>query len=338
MITIIPLKKKVFSINSYLTLEKEYEQKQASSLYEKEQNIQKSYELDPKIKDIDDKIRELGIKSFRLSLEKDNKTEVDKILKELDSLKKKKEQLIKSLNICVEPKYECNICHDEGYITKNNVTTMCSCMKQKLIDMRYNQFNTFNLSNEKFENFNYDLFSDRPAPEKYGTKTSPRDNMKKIVSLSKKFIKNYDKDETNNLLFTGSTGVGKTFLSGCIANEFLKEGRTVIYQTAPLLLDIIFENKYGSKSLRARELYESLYSVDLLIIDDLGTENYSNAKYTELFSLINARLLNPKTKTIISSNLDLEKLNKAYDDRLFSRFVGKYDICKFYGDDIRLSF
>ena len=73
-----------------------------------------------------------------------------------------------------------------------------------------------------------------------------------------------------------------------------------------------------------------------LLLTIYGTENASNAKFAELFSIINTRLLNPNTKTIISSNFDLDKLNKIYDDRLISRFIGKYNICKFYGDDIRL--
>ena len=210
-------------------------------------------------------------------------------------------------------------------------------MKQKLIDMQYNRYSTFNLKNDSFDSFDETLYADTPDAKKYGAKVSPRENIKKIVALSKQFIDKYDDPDTKNLLFTGTTGVGKTFLSGCIANEFLARGRTVIYQTAPLLFDTIFEYKYGSKDSKAKELYDNLYNVDLLIIDDLGAESPSDAKFAELFNLINGRLLNTKTKTIISSNLDLEKLNKAYDDRLFSRFVGNYTICKFFGDDIRLS-
>ena len=76
--------------------------------------------------------------------------------------------------------------------------------------------------------------------------------------------------------------------------------------------------------------------MNLLIIDDLGTENLTAAKLTELFTILNTRLLNPKTKTIISSNLDLEDIKRIYDERILSRIIGNYCICKFFGDDIRL--
>ena len=101
-------------------------------------------------------------------------------------------------------------------------------------------------------------------------------------------------------------------------------------------MDSIFEFKYGNKSKISKELYENLFDVDLLIIDDLGTESQSSAKFAELFSIINSRMLNPKTKTIISTNLNLNQLSKLYDDRIISRLIGQYNICKFYGDDIRL--
>ena len=127
----------------------------------------------------------------------------------------------------------------------------------------------------------------------------------------------------------------KHFYHGCIANEFLKNNKTVIYQTTPILLDTVFEYKFDTKNQKNRELYNNLFTVDLLIIDDLGTEKQSEAKFTEIFNIINSRLLNPNTQTIISTNLDIDKLNQVYDTRIFSRLVGKYKICKFYGDDIR---
>ena len=320
-----------------MMVEREYDLKKTISQKEKEQNIKDCYKKEPDLKSIDDKIKELGIKSIKLAISPNNKNEVDKILKEINELKEKREALISRTNLSIEPKFECPICHDTGYILKDGESTMCSCMRQRIIDLNYNKYNSFNIQNQTFENFNESLFSNVPNEEKYKTKISPRENIKKIVSHSMNFIESFDKQETKNLLFTGSTGVGKTYLSGCIANEFLKRGRSVIYQTAPLLLDSIFEFKYGSKNPKYKELYDNLYTVDLLIIDDLGSENPSPAKFTELLSLINGRLLNPKTKTIISSNFDLEKLKNAYDDRLFSRFIGNYNIYRFYGDDIRLS-
>ena len=189
---------------------------------------------------------------------------------------------------------------------------------------------------ENFDNFDDSLFSDKANKEKYGTAISPRDNICKIKKIAEDFINDFDSDKAKNLLFVGTAGTGKTFISGAIANELLKSGHTVIYQTAPLLMDSIFEFKFGGKSKTSKDLYESLFDVDLLIIDDLGTERQSDAKFAELFSIINSRMLNPNTKTIISTNLNLNQLSKLYDDRIISRLIGQYTICKFFGDDLRL--
>ena len=137
-------------------------------------------------------------------------------------------------------------------------------------------------------------------------------------------------------MFTGNTGLGKTFLSNAIANELLKSGKTVLYQTAPNMLDSIINYRFNKDV--DYNIYQSILDVDLLIIDDLGTETLNSMKFTELINVINTRILNHNhhiTKTIISTNLSLKDLSQTYDERIFSRFVGYYDICRFFGEDIR---
>ena len=129
-----------------------------------------------------------------------------------------------------------------------------------------------------------------------------------IKEAALNFINNFDNEDTKNLIFSGGTGLGKTYLSNCIVNKLLENGKTVMYQTAPVMLD------------------------------DLGTETMNSMKFTELYKIINTRLLSKKTKTIISTNLDLKGLFQNYDERLASRFVGYYDIYRFYGEDIRKAF
>ena len=129
---------------------------------------------------------------------------------------------------------------------------------------------------------------------------------------------------------------GKTFLSNCIAKELLDNNKTVLYQTAPNMLDNIISYRFGNSDLKS--FYSDLLNVDLLIIDDLGTEFKNDIKYTELFNVINTRSLNENnktTKTIISTNLNLREILQTYDERIFSRIVGEYNICKFFGDDLR---
>jgi len=126
---------------------------------------------------------------------------------------------------------------------------------------------------------------------------------------------------------------GKTFLSNCIANEVLNMNKTVLYQTAPIMLDEIIDYRFNRNN---GDIYRDILSVDLLIIDDLGTESMNGMKLTELFNIINTRSLSNNTKTLISTNLSISELLKNYDERIFSRFAGNYNICRFFGDDIRL--
>ena len=131
---------------------------------------------------------------------------------------------------------------------------------------------------------------------------------------------------------------GKTFMSNCIAKELLKKGKTVLYQTAPVLLESVIDYKMNKQKNLYDNIYDSILTTDLLIIDDLGTETVNTMKISELFTILNTRILNfnnKVTKTIISTNLSLRNLYSTYDERIVSRIVGNYDICYFFGDDIR---
>ena len=193
------------------------------------------------------------------------------------------------------------------------------------------------LERENFSNFNIRIFSDKPNKDLYKSDLSPRENMQIIKEKVKYFIENFDNPEEKNLIFTGNTGVGKTFLTNCIANEMLQLGKTVLYQTAPVMFDEINDAKFGREHARF-DLYENILNVDLLIIDDLGTEKITDSKITELFTIINTRLLNQNhkiTKTIISTNLNVDELFKTYTTRIGSRLAGNYRFLRFFGDDLR---
>ena len=318
-------------------LERQYEIKrnQADALFISEKKA--IYDSTPKLAQIDKEITKRGIQTARLSLNltvEEREASIKKLQKEITDLKNEKEQILKKLNISLVPKYSCHKCNDTGYILKNGLSEMCSCMKQELLNEAYNKSNMNNLQQETFEKLDLNLFSEVPNIEKYKSDISPRENIKKIIDVSKNFVKNFDNPEQKNLLFTGTTGIGKTYISSCIANEVIKNGYNVLYQTSPILLDSIFNYKYNNKS--SKDLYDNLFSVNLLIIDDLGTENLTAAKFTEIFTILNARLLTPKTKTIISTNFSLEELSKMYDTRILSRLIGNFSICRFFGEDIRL--
>ena len=127
-------------------------------------------------------------------------------------------------------------------------------------------------------------------------------------------------------------------MSNCIADNLLKKGKTVIYQTAPVLLENIIDYKMNKQKFINSNFYDSILEADLLIIDDLGTENLNSMKLSELFIILNTRLLNSNnkiTKTIISTNLSINDIFKFYEERIGSRIVGNYDIYYFFGEDLR---
>lgn len=318
----------------------EYEKKRMQATYDAEHRKEILYIENPRLQEIDDILSKEAIKTSKLLITNKDCSLLEDLNKKINNLKEEKNKILKALGKdenYLKPIYECKICNDTGYVTENFSSTMCNCLKQKLFDIEYNKSNIFNLKNQTFDNFLSTLYSGNVDEKQYNSKISPRENIELIKKLSLSFIDNFDNPDEKNLLFTGNTGLGKTFLSSCIANELLKKGKTVLYQTAPIMLDTIIDYRFGKQNV-SKDIYDNILNVDLLIIDDLGTECMNSMKFSELFNIINTRLLNSNnkvTKTIISTNLSLENLFSAYDERIVSRFIGNYNICYFFGDDIR---
>lgn len=321
----------------------EYELKRRLALRNAEEKKASFLIAHPEISKLDEEISKASI-SYSRALITANAEEKETLLKQLQetmqNLQNEKDKLLKDLGVnssYFEPEYECKYCNDTGYIIQNGKSNMCSCLKQRIFNLEYNKSNIGNLEKENFSTFSFEKYSDEVNVEKYHANVSPRENIKNIKFICERFIQNFDNPAERNLLFTGNTGLGKTFLSNCIAYELLKQGKTVLYQTAPVMLDTIIDYRFNKPNAN-NSILDNLLNVDLLIIDDLGTETMNNMKFTELFNIINTRLLNQNhkiTKTIISTNLSLNNIFSIYEERLGSRFVGHYNICRFFGDDIR---
>ena len=317
----------------------QYNQKKTKAELDARKRKQDLYSKYPRLQEIDDNLSSLAISTTQSLISHNDKKLLDELNYKITELKQEKGSVLNDIGVSsdyLEPHYDCQLCKDTGYITNKDYTvSMCSCLKQKLYDEQYNQANISNLDTQNFEHFSDSYYSDKIDEEKYHTKISPRENINIIKDVCYKFIENFENPDQKNLLFTGNTGLGKTFLSSCIANEIIKKGKNVLYQTAPVMLDAIIDYRFGKT--KGTNILDSILNVDLLIIDDLGTECINNMKFTELFNIINTRLLNQKkiTKTIISTNLSLRNLYSTYDERIVSRIVGNYDICYFFGDDIR---
>ncbi|MFU0782378.1 MAG: ATP-binding protein [Thermoanaerobacterium thermosaccharolyticum] len=311
---------------------REYEMLRDKSLKEALMRRQEVYKKIPEISNIDDEIKDIGIeisKSIFLKPQK-HKDLLENLRSRLNALKKKKADLLRSNGYpetYMEQKFECNICKDTGYVNNKR----CKCFEQKLINLYYRQSSIEEITKiENFDNFDYHLYSDKP----YKGKMSPRENIKSIVDVAKDFIDNFD-NEKESLFFYGDSGLGKTFLSNCIAKELLDRGKVVLYRTAPDLIEGLRLNKLNSDNDSYFEYTDLLRECDLLIIDDLGTEPITPFSLQEIFSIVNARLLANK-KFIISTNLPLSEVMNIYPERLCSRILGNFKLLNFYGEDIRI--
>ena len=315
----------------------EYDKKRINAENIAQKEKENLYEEFPELDEIDKKLSSLAFSSMIELTKNNDKKIIENLNSNIEALKKKKENILNSIgekSKKIIPNYECKKCNDTGYIFNGNSTEMCNCLKQKIYNIEYNKSNISNLEKQNFNNFNLNFYSDEINKQKYNSGISPRENIKLIKNICDKFINNFDNLEQHNLLFTGNTGLGKTFLSSCIANELLKKDKTVLYQTASVMLDTIISYRFGKPNV-SKDIYDYLLNVDLLIIDDLGTEGINNMKLVEIFNILNSRLLNPNKKTIISTNLSLQNLFNTYDERIVSRIIGNYDICYFFGEDIR---
>lgn len=319
---------------------KEYDQKRIKAELDLDKRKENLYSSIPRLKQIEDELNNYAINTAK-NLLLNNNLSLENLHNKIENLKKERNTILLKNNLplnYLKPIYECNICNDTGYILKNNYKTeLCNCLKQKLLNISYNKSNMSNLDKENFNTFNENLFSDEVDISKYKLNISPRRNIINIKEKCIEFVQNFEDLEQKNLLFTGNTGLGKTFMTNCIANELLKKGKTVLYQTAPVLLDTIIDNKLNKQ--KDEHFYKNVLEVDLLIIDDLGTECMNSMKLSELFTIINTRLLNlnsKSTKTIISTNLNLNNIFSNYEERIGSRIAGFYDIYYFFGDDLRL--
>ena len=196
-------------LNSLL---KEYEKKKLLAEQIAEKRKEDLYNKVPKLKEIDDELNNFAINITKNILKNGNSVEEQELLKsKINSLKKEKENIFKVLNLSydfLKPHYECSICNDTGYITDENYkTTMCNCLKQKLLDYSFNKSNISSLNKENFSTFNPNIFSDEVDIAKYKFNISPRKNILNIKDKCIEFVENFDNPNYKNLLFTGNTGL-----------------------------------------------------------------------------------------------------------------------------------
>lgn len=219
----------------------------------------------------------------------------------------------------------CAKCGGTGY----EGSRMCSCLRELCRQEQKKELTSLlGSGRESFESFRLDVYSDL-FDEKLGV--SPRRLMQSNFNICRRYAQNFT-PQSGNLLFSGATGLGKTFLSACIARQVADRGYSVVYETAIRLFSDFESEKFGGEDYHG--LSRKYLACDLLIIDDLGTEMTTQFTISALYNVINTRMMENRA-TIISTNLAPEALEGRYSPQIASRMLGTYRLLKFAGSDIR---
>lgn len=220
----------------------------------------------------------------------------------------------------------CDKCGGTGYIGSN----MCECLRELCRQEQKKEVSILSGSRDTFNQFRLDYYPDRLDP-KYGA--SPRAIMERNFKVCRTYGLTFTKD-AGNLLFVGGTGLGKTFLSACIARAVADRGCSVVYESAGHLFSKLEQAKFNPTEEARREAAR-FYDCDLLILDDLGTEMPSQFASAALYILLNDRILENKPM-VISTNLTIDELSRRYSPQIASRLQGSFLLLTFVGEDIRV--
>ena len=319
-----------FNNTQYNAIFRNYEQKQIHNRDLLDKRRRNVYNLIPEMEHLHNSISKLGLIQARKLLNGDENA-LGELKAELKKLTDQKTKLLVSAGFSpdyLEPIYDCADCKDTGYIGNHK----CHCFQKAIIDLLYTQSNLQNiLAKENFNTFSFTYYSENHIDPVTGR--SSLETMKNAHLIAHEFVDTFT-DDFRNLFLYGDTGVGKTFLSNCIAKELIDRAFSVIYLTSYEFFDTLAKSKF-EKDDAAETMCEHIFDCDLLIIDDLGTELTNSFTVSQLFLCLNERILRRKS-TIISTNLSLESLVDIYSERTFSRITSNYTMLKLTGDDIRI--
>lgn len=316
--------------SQYDEIIREYDARQLKNQHILEDRIQHAYAQIPRLKEIDDAIASCSVAQARRLLDGDDAA-LATLRGQIAAYRREKAALLEAHGFApdyFEPVYTCPDCRDTGYVNGKR----CHCFEQAAIDLVYTQSNLKDiLRKENFDTFSFDYYSSEDINPATGL--SSLETAKDAVLKCRDFIEHFDSN-FSNLYFYGDTGIGKTFLSNCVAKELMDRGYSVIYFTAFQLFDILSKGVF-KKDEEAISAHQNIFDCDLLIIDDLGTELTNSFTTSQLFLCLNERILRKKS-TIISTNLGMNQLADIYSERVLSRISSNYTLIKLFGADIRI--
>ena len=296
---------------------------------ENRQHLAEAYARVPRIRDIDIQLRRTMAQAAQAAFLQgsDGRELLEQARQENLSLKREREELVR---LHFEEGYLddspiCRLCGGTGYVGSN----MCECLTELCRQEQKKEVSIL-AGKESFSQFRLDYYPDRIDPM-YGA--SPRTIMERNFQTCKKYAL-YFSQNAGNLLFVGGTGLGKTFLSACIARTVADRGYSVAYETAAHLFGNLEQARFNPTEDSRREA-EKYTSCDLLILDDLGTEMPGQFVTSALYSLLNDRILAGKAM-VISTNLNVEEMSRRYSPQIASRLHGGFTRLTFVGEDIRV--
>ena len=287
----------------------------------------------PRLRDIDAELRSTMSRIISGALRRgtDPRPAVARLRDENLSLQEEKRALLGAMGLpedALEEKPACPLCGDTGY----RGGAVCRCLREYYAREQQKELSRMlDLGGQSFDTFSLQWYSEEDTE---GLGISPRENMDWVYRTCKRYAEEFCPETSGNLLLTGDTGLGKTFLSAAIAREVSGEGWSVVYDTAAHIFDRFEAVKFG-RDEDGEEDVERIMNCDLLILDDLGTEMTTAFVQSALYQVVNGRLLG-RRPVILSTNLRLDGIAKRYSPQTASRIEGEYQVMPFFGRDIRL--
>ena len=281
----------------------------------------------PELEELEEKVRAFSL-SVAGEMQQGNREGLLRLKEEIGKLHKEKKALLEGAGYKIqdleEEEHFCPLCQDTGYVDGKK----CQCFLKLQGELLYRQSRMGAvLERENFSKFQLERFDNIEKLSQCGNKTL-REYIKEIRDYLTNYCEEYPKNN-RSILFTGSTGTGKTYFLHSIAKALLDRGVSVLYFTATGLFE------YFSKRMREEDTEDYIEEVDVILIDDLGTEFSNSFTTSRFFALLNQRILDRKTM-LISTNLNFKELREMYSDRVVSRFMSDYEIIPLYGKDQRL--
>lgn len=282
----------------------------------------------PELGQIQQELARTGLSVSTLLFRGENvKGEIEKLKEKSLALQKHKKELLVKAGFdedALTIKYVCPVCSDTGF-TQNR---MCACHRELLKEIERDSIR----KNAPIDECTFETFNIGYYPDTADGGFSPRKKAAEILEECRMYAQRFT-PHSPNLMFMGSTGLGKTHLSLAIANVVLNKGYSVIYGTSQNIFSDLQDENFGrTDNINYNE--HDILDADLLILDDLGTEFRSPFSEACLYNIVNTRILKKKA-TIISTNFSFDDLERDYNQRVTSRLAGEYSVLELEGNDIR---